>query len=156
MLKGSKGKVSNKFQQGFTIIEVVIVLVIAAIIMLMVFLVVPQLQRTQRNTRAQTVGRNSLAAAEQHAANNGGTYSTAGTDISNITGVLKNGSNVDYTYSAITAAPATISLSTVYLIAAGTCTNNAVAAYTAGTGYVVAIGQENSTSTPTLWCASVR
>lgn len=41
-----------KLQTGFTIIEVIIVLVIAAIIMLAVFVVVPQLNRTQRNSDA--------------------------------------------------------------------------------------------------------
>ncbi|MCX6806147.1 MAG: prepilin-type N-terminal cleavage/methylation domain-containing protein [Patescibacteria group bacterium] len=34
------------YKKGFTIIEVIIVLVIGAVIMLAVFLVVPQLQRT--------------------------------------------------------------------------------------------------------------
>lgn len=37
-------------QQGFTIIEVMIVLAIAALIMLIVFLAVPALQRSSRNT----------------------------------------------------------------------------------------------------------
>jgi len=153
MLKSKLNQLREK--DGFTIIEVIIVLVIAAIIMLAVFLVVPQLQRTQRNSRAQTVGRNTLAAAEQYAANNGGTYSTTGTDISNISGVQKNGSNVTYGYSAITAAPAKPSLSTIYLIAAGTCTDNKVAAYTKGTGYVVAVVQEGATSN-SIWCVSSR
>jgi prepilin-type N-terminal cleavage/methylation domain-containing protein len=39
-----------KNEQGFTIIEVMIVLVIAAVIMLIVFLAVPALQRNSRNT----------------------------------------------------------------------------------------------------------
>ena len=153
MLKSKLNQLREK--DGFTIIEVIIVLVIAAIIMLAVFLVVPQLQRTQRNSKAQTVGRNTLAAAEQYAANNGGTYSTAGTDISNISGDQKNGSNVTYGYSIATTAPATPSLSTIYLIAAGTCTDNKVAAYTGGAGYVVAMAQEGAT-TNSIWCVSSR
>ena len=40
-----------KNEQGFTIIEVMIVLVIAAVIMLIVFLAVPALQRNSRNTQ---------------------------------------------------------------------------------------------------------
>jgi prepilin-type N-terminal cleavage/methylation domain-containing protein len=40
-----------KNQQGFTIIEVMIVLVIAAVILLIVFLAVPALQRNSRNTQ---------------------------------------------------------------------------------------------------------
>jgi len=155
MLKSKLNQLREK--DGFTIIEVIIVLVIAAIIMLAVFLVVPQLQRTQRNSKAQTVGRNTLAAAEQYAANNGGTYTTTGTDISNISGVQKNGSNVTYGYSTITSAPtaANLSLSTIYLIAAGTCTDNKVAAYAGGAGYVVAMAQEGAT-TNSIWCVSSR
>lgn len=64
----------NTAKKGFTIIEVVIVLVIGAIIMLMVFLVVPQLQRSQRDSRRQNDARRFLAAAEQYATNNNGTY----------------------------------------------------------------------------------
>jgi prepilin-type N-terminal cleavage/methylation domain-containing protein len=41
----------SRRQQGFTIIEVMIVLVIAAVIMLIVFLAVPALQRNSRNTQ---------------------------------------------------------------------------------------------------------
>ncbi|HUC95913.1 MAG TPA: prepilin-type N-terminal cleavage/methylation domain-containing protein [Candidatus Saccharimonadia bacterium] len=43
-----------KNKDGFTIIEVLIVLAIAAVILLVVFLAVPGLQRSQRNTAAKT------------------------------------------------------------------------------------------------------
>jgi prepilin-type N-terminal cleavage/methylation domain-containing protein len=49
--------------KGFTIIEVIIVLVVGAVIMLAVFLVVPQLQRTQRNSMRQNDARRLLTAA---------------------------------------------------------------------------------------------
>jgi prepilin-type N-terminal cleavage/methylation domain-containing protein len=70
---------SNKLKElrakeGFTIIEVIIVLVIGAVIMLAVFLVVPQLQRTQRNSNRQNAARRVLTASEQYASNNNGTY----------------------------------------------------------------------------------
>ena len=42
-------------QQGFTIIEVVLVLAIAGLIFLMVFIALPTLQRNQRDTRCQLV-----------------------------------------------------------------------------------------------------
>lgn len=41
----------SKTQEGFTIIEVLIVLAIAGLIMLIVFLAVPALQRNSRNTQ---------------------------------------------------------------------------------------------------------
>ena len=52
--------------KGFTIIEVIIVLVIGAVIMLAVFLVVPQLQQAQRNSRRQSDARRVLVAARQY------------------------------------------------------------------------------------------
>ncbi len=82
----------SKSKKGFTIIEVVIVLVIGAIIMLMVFLVVPALQRSQRDARRQSDARRFLAAAEQYAVNNSGSYppaDTAGVD-SVITNYIKD------------------------------------------------------------------
>ncbi len=67
----------SQVKKGFTIIEVVIVLVIGAIIMLMVFLVVPQLQRSQRDARRQSDARKYLAAVESFASNHNGTYPTS-------------------------------------------------------------------------------
>lgn len=55
--------------QGFTIIEVVLVLAIAALIFLIVFLAVPQLQRNSRNNRRRNdVGR-LLAAVNDYQTN---------------------------------------------------------------------------------------
>ena len=64
-------------KKGFTIIEVVIVLVIGAVIMLGVFLVVPGLQRSAQNQRRQDIARQILAATEQFKANNQGTFPTS-------------------------------------------------------------------------------
>ncbi len=50
--------INNKDQKGFTIIEVLIVLAIAALILLVVFLAVPELQRSQRNSgRKSDIGK---------------------------------------------------------------------------------------------------
>ena len=58
----SKLKKSNS-EKGFTIIEVMIVLAIAGLILLIVFLAVPALQRSSRNTQRKTdVGRIGAAA----------------------------------------------------------------------------------------------
>ncbi|MCX6727487.1 MAG: prepilin-type N-terminal cleavage/methylation domain-containing protein [Candidatus Saccharibacteria bacterium] len=46
-------KIKNRKQEGFTIIEVLIVLAIAGLIMLIVFLAVPALQRNSRNTEVK-------------------------------------------------------------------------------------------------------
>jgi hypothetical protein cdiviTM7_02704 len=54
----------KKFQKnGFTIIEVVLVLAVAGLIFLMVFLALPALQRSQRDTRK---GKVILPVSKQH------------------------------------------------------------------------------------------
>ena len=50
-LQAKKDRIASKDERGFTIIEVLIVLVIAGLIMLIVFLAVPALQRNSRNTQ---------------------------------------------------------------------------------------------------------
>jgi prepilin-type N-terminal cleavage/methylation domain-containing protein len=63
MLSKLKRTKSEKSNQGFTIIEVMIVLAIAGLILLIVFLAVPALQRSSRNTQRKTdVGRIGSAA----------------------------------------------------------------------------------------------
>lgn len=62
-------KLQNK-EQGFTIIEVMIVLVIAAVILLIVFLAVPALQRNSRNTQYNNEASAISAAASEWVSNN--------------------------------------------------------------------------------------
>ena len=67
-----KNMKKHKHYQGFTIIEVVLVLAIAGLIFLMVFLALPALQRSQRDTqRKQTISR-IAATLEQARINNRG------------------------------------------------------------------------------------
>lgn len=67
---------------GFTIIEVVLVLAIAALIFLIVFLAVPALQRSQRDTqRRSDVGR-FVSAAQNYSANKRGIIPT-NTEVTN-------------------------------------------------------------------------
>lgn len=58
--------------QGFTIIEVLIVLAIAGLILLIVFLAVPALQRNARNTNRKTDASAVLAAVSEYEDNNDG------------------------------------------------------------------------------------
>lgn len=52
------GKKLGYKEDGFTIIEVMIVLAVAGLIMAIVLVAIPQLQRSQRNTsRKDTLGR---------------------------------------------------------------------------------------------------
>ena len=59
-------------KEGFTIIEVLIVLAIAGLIFLIVFLAVPALQRNSRNTSRQADVSGLLAGFNEFAANNNG------------------------------------------------------------------------------------
>ena len=59
-------------KKGFTIIEVVLVLAIAGLIFLMVFIALPALQRSQRNTRRRQDMARILSAFDDYAANNNG------------------------------------------------------------------------------------
>ena len=67
---------TKKRKDGFTIIEVMIVLAIAGLIMLIVFLAVPALQRTARNTTRKADASAIAAAVASYIDNNGGTLPT--------------------------------------------------------------------------------
>ena len=79
-------KLNKSKNEGFTIIEVMIVLAIAGLILLIVFLAVPSLQRNSRNTqRKSDVGRLGSAATTVVSNLNGQTVTTTGAS-ANFTG----------------------------------------------------------------------
>lgn len=65
-------KMKQKKQEGFTIIEVLIVLAIAGLIMLVVFLAVPALQRNARNTQRNNDVAAILGGMSEYVNNNSG------------------------------------------------------------------------------------
>ena len=65
-------KANIKSKKGFTIIEVVLVLAIAGLIFLMVFVALPALQRSQRDTQRRDDMARFLAQINQYQANNNG------------------------------------------------------------------------------------
>ncbi|MBR3176051.1 type II secretion system protein [Candidatus Saccharibacteria bacterium] len=66
----AKENIKNK--KGFTIIEVVLVLAIAGLIFLMVFIALPALQRSQRDTQRRSDLGRAIAAVQSYQANNNG------------------------------------------------------------------------------------
>ncbi len=66
----------QKEQKGFTIIEVMIVLVIAAVIILIVFLAVPALQRNARNNQRKSDAARISAAVSEYTNNTNGSLPT--------------------------------------------------------------------------------
>jgi len=104
----------KKRQEGFTIIEVMIVLAIAGLIMVIVFVAIPQLQKNQRNTSRKDVFNRIKTEIDSYASNNNGTLPTANNAAQ--TGFL-GGFATRYlgcTVIPLTTVPAT----------AGACTNN--------------------------------
>jgi prepilin-type N-terminal cleavage/methylation domain-containing protein len=69
----------KRYNDGFTIIEVLIVLAIAAAILLVVFLAVPGLQRSSNNNAAKTDAAHIATALSTYVSNNNGTLPTAST-----------------------------------------------------------------------------
>lgn len=117
----------SKRSEGFTIIEVLIVLAIAGLIMLAVFLAVPALQRNQRNTdRKSDVARIATALNEWSSNNNGAVF-TAGTGNANLTSVLNSAG----TLSQYTLTPAATIGANSFTVTTGT-----QAAMAAGAGNV--------------------
>ena len=75
-------KENIKSKKGFTIIEVVLVLAIAGLIFLMVFVALPALQRSQRDTQRRDDMARFMSQLSQYQANNNGKVPTlaVGTD----------------------------------------------------------------------------
>lgn len=71
-----KDTLKNRTLGGFTIIEVMIVLAIAGLIMVIVFLAIPQLQRSQRNNARQAVMNRIATEVNNFASNNNGDIPT--------------------------------------------------------------------------------
>lgn len=69
-------KQNTKSKKGFTIIEVVLVLAIAGLIFLMVFIALPALQRSQRDTQRRDDMSRFLSQLSQYQANNAGQIPT--------------------------------------------------------------------------------
>ena len=71
----------TKSKKGFTIIEVVLVLAIAGLIFLMVFIALPALQRSQRNTRRRQDMARILSAVNDYQSNNNGRSPVTATSV---------------------------------------------------------------------------
>ena len=80
----AKGNIKSK--KGFTIIEVVLVLAIAGLIFLMVFIALPALQSSQRNTQRENDLSRFLTAVTAYAGNNNGRIPFE--NVSNITNFI--------------------------------------------------------------------
>src|SRR5438105_6731310 len=80
-----KQEYKQKRPQGFTIIEVLIVLAIAGLILLIVFLAVPALQRNARNTAIRNDAAIVLGGINEFVANNNGTLPSGANAVACVT-----------------------------------------------------------------------
>ena len=72
----NRGVKKHNLYRGFTIIEVVLVLAVAGLIFLMIFLALPALQRSQRNTARKQDFSTIASAIQTYKANNKGEFPT--------------------------------------------------------------------------------
>jgi prepilin-type N-terminal cleavage/methylation domain-containing protein len=148
-------------RDGFTIIEVLIVLAIAGLIMVIVFLAVPNLQKSQRNNARKTDANNALSALSDYTSNNGGQLPAAdctGTSCTflSATSSVKFGyfqtANVSFAATPVSGtftAPTAPDSEHLLLLADATCANGAASAPTQGTArqYAAYYGIEGSVPT---------
>ena len=113
--------------KGFTIIEVIIVLVVGAVIMLAVFLVVPQLQQQSRNSQRQALLRRVLVAARQYTVTSGDLSSgNVTSQISNIIGQMPKDPITNTSYQVFVSTGDGSVDATIYLKYNVKCANNSV------------------------------
>lgn len=133
-----KNIINQKRQEGFTIIEVLIVLAIAGLIILIVFLAVPALQRNSRNTAIKSDVQNLLGGISEFQANNNGKMPEAtATGVAGTGDItIKNGTSTQTTkiqgatvVTSGSAAPATGVPATgaIYIRIGARCDNTASA-----------------------------
>lgn len=125
----------SKKEKGFTIIEVLIVLAIAGLILLVVFLAVPALQRTSRNTQRNNDVAGILGAVNEFVNNNNGAMPTTATSdsdgkltISGASGTNSTEANLGYYKDTGGGSPVSIS-ATAPGSGANTTTINTVVIY---------------------------
>jgi len=141
-------------QQGFTIIEVMIVLVIAAVILLIVFLAVPALQRNSRNTQRRADISNYLAATNEWSNNNNGKVPVTA-NLTEINSLAKQGFYAAFPSAVVTGAQSTAQAVDAFQLVTGakcstTTVGNTVDASTRAIAVRYAV--ENSSGGPTPQC----
>jgi prepilin-type N-terminal cleavage/methylation domain-containing protein len=150
----------KKRNEGFTIIEVLIVLAIAGLILLVVFLAVPALQRNSRNTQRSNDVAGVLAAVTEYVNNNNGntptaiavangvvTFGTSGTDnqVTAKTGYYKTSGSVTLVTTAPTSATNSTDTNTMTIYVGGDCNTNGTQVI-AGAARSIAAAYTNETS----------
>jgi len=137
-------KLKNRKQEGFTIIEVLIVLAIAGLILLVVFLAVPALNRNAHNNQYKTEANNLLGAYQEVSNNNGGSPLTPTATSAADTNSMKNAANLKSLSGTIriiaaTTAAQTPAIGNATIVEGSTCTAQNSNVPAAGTSRQIAL-----------------
>jgi prepilin-type N-terminal cleavage/methylation domain-containing protein len=158
-------KLTKKIQ-GFTIIEVMIVLAIAGLILAIIFLAVPALQRSSRNTQRSADATHLGGLINATEANNNGKVpsklSIANTPAAPATDTVYLGGESFSRWTpaaanfivATTTAPVLPPADTLVVYSAASCTNGVPAAL-AGGGLIVVYAVEEAGNTGVIHCVAV-
>lgn len=138
-MKQQLKKISKK-EDGFTIIEVLIVLAIAALILVVVLVAIPQLQRNQRNSARQSDAARVVTSVQNWSANNNGQVFPADpnpdgpgalvsvvNDLGGLTqyDIAENPADSDLEAAEFTTSLGTVpDLTTIRIVPGASCTNN--------------------------------
>ena len=151
-------KKRNSGQDGFTIIEVLIVLAIAGLIMLVVFLAIPALQRNSHNTQRKNDVSALIGAMQEYENNNGGKLPAVPTDITN-NAKLGFYQASDVIYGKNTTAQTSLSswstTSSVYIETYAKCNGNALDANPTSRNAAAIYYVEVSSGAPQVQCQDI-
>lgn len=159
-------KYKTKREEGFTIIEVLIVLAIAGLILLIVFLAIPALQRNSRNTQRKNDSAALASAYSEYVNNHGGSSPTTAANVTDNAklGFYKTSGVTIRSLTSSSADPGAAPADTdsVVVIVNAKCdptlgysaTNMAGMVSYAPRGGVVLFNSENSGSGSTTQCVS--
>lgn len=144
-------------EQGFTIIEVMIVLAIAGVIMLIVFLAIPALQRNTRNQQRNDDAAKISAAVTQCLANKNGVLASCSTPGALNPAFINPANNAQLTSITVPGGAASLTNAAItFGTAAGGCSpdGSATAAGAGARSFSVLYQLEGTTGTITKCIAS--
>ncbi len=151
-------KLKNRKEDGFTIIEVLIVLAIAGLIMLIVFLAVPALQRNSHNTQRKSDVSAILGSVQEYSNNNSGKLPAALADISSLykVGFYTGASDVVYNVNAAVVTTLPTATDKVTINTYSKCNGNALAASGQATSRnVTAVYYVETSGAPLAQCQDI-
>lgn len=153
-----------KKQQGFTIIEVVLVLAIAGLIFLMVFIALPALQRGQRDTGRKNDVSTVTSALNTYLSNNKGTFTNLSSNAT-IQAYIDSLSQYDVTNVTIAASsPVSVTTTAIQIKTSAQCPASTPApgttsniALASGTSRQAAVftALENNGSAAQFYCQNI-